>query len=286
MPVGFVSEIRRYPVKSLGGESLALATVTERGLPGDRAWAVRDETRGGIRGAKRFPELMTARARYLQEPAPGPSMPAEITFADGRRIGTGDAGAARALSDLVGSPVTLWPLRPADDLAHYRRGAPVLDDREAEMRRIFARTEDEPLPDLRAFPRDLIPYESPPGTYFDAYPILVMTSRSLEFLASRAPAQRFDVRRFRPNFLVHTSADDPFPERAWLGKRLRIGSVLLDVTLDCPRCAMTTHGFEDLPQDARIMRTLVHESGGNLGVYATVREPGVVALEDPVDIVA
>ncbi|WP_083966700.1 MOSC domain-containing protein [Demequina globuliformis] len=42
MSVSVVS-IRRYPVKAMGGESLGSVVIDNRGLAGDRAWAVRDE---------------------------------------------------------------------------------------------------------------------------------------------------------------------------------------------------------------------------------------------------
>jgi len=45
---------------------------------------------------------------------------------------------------------------------------------------------------------------------------------------------------------------------------------------------MVTHGFEDLPRDPTVMRALVRESGGNLGVYATVEEPGRAKVGDPI----
>jgi hypothetical protein len=49
---------------------------------------------------------------------------------------------------------------------------------------------------------------------------------------------------------------------------------------------MVTHGFADLPKDPRVMRALVKEAGGNLGVYATVETPGAVAVGDSVELLA
>ena len=59
-----ISQLYRYPVKSLRGESHSSLEVTERGVRGDRVWAVRDEKRGGIRGAKAIPSLMTLSAQF------------------------------------------------------------------------------------------------------------------------------------------------------------------------------------------------------------------------------
>ena len=42
MPVARLQEIRRYPVKAMGGESLEVAQVEARGLVGDRRYAVVD----------------------------------------------------------------------------------------------------------------------------------------------------------------------------------------------------------------------------------------------------
>ena len=85
-----VISIHRYPVKSMAGEDLEEATLGERGLPGDRAWAVRDEVRGGIRGAKKLPRLMECAARYEKAPAPEGSSPAEITLPGGETLHAGE----------------------------------------------------------------------------------------------------------------------------------------------------------------------------------------------------
>jgi uncharacterized protein YcbX len=49
---GRVLEVTRYPVKSMGGESLRRARVGDRGVEGDRVWAVYTAD-GGIGSGKR-----------------------------------------------------------------------------------------------------------------------------------------------------------------------------------------------------------------------------------------
>ena len=281
MEVGQVKEIRRYPVKSLGGEMLEEVDLALRGLPGDRAWAVRDEVRGGIRGGKKIPALMNLKARYMKEPSAEGSSPAWIELPDGTTVATGDPEVGERITKAIDHTVTLWPLLPAEALDHYRRGAPAHEDMEKEFREIFGRTEDEPLPDLSVFPPELIEFESPPGTYFDAFPLLLMTESSLRSMQEKAPESEFDVRRFRPNFLIADSGSTAsFPETEWEGRRMQIGEAILQITVICPRCVMTTHGFEDLPKDPNVMRSLVREAGGNLGVYASVEKAGRVRRGD------
>jgi uncharacterized protein YcbX len=85
--IGTIKEIRRYPVKSMEGETLVSAEIGSRGLAGDRAWAVRDEVRGGIRGAKKIPALMRLSAAYPSPPAATGSSPAIIRCRTARPAG-------------------------------------------------------------------------------------------------------------------------------------------------------------------------------------------------------
>jgi uncharacterized protein YcbX len=284
--LGRIKTIHRYAVKSMQGETLDAVTVGAAGIPGDRGWAVRDEVRGGIRGAKKIPALMQCAARYVTEPRDGVVTPAEITTPDGRTFLTTADGTATQLSEAIGHAVTLWPLRPATDVEHYRRGAPDDEDLELELRALFGRQPDEPLPDLTKFPPDILEYESPPGTYFDAFPLLLLTDASLRHMQAAAPASTFDVRRFRPNFLIETGPDaGPLPEFGWAGARLRIGDAEIVTTIECPRCVMTTHAVADLPRDPQVMRALVRDAGGSLGVYASIAQPGAVRVGDPVSLI-
>ena len=278
MSTASVTTIYRYPVKSMMGETLSDADIGGAGIPGDRGWAVRDEKRGGIRGGKKIPQLMTLAAQS------GPAAPL-ITAPDGDSASASSEGINEWLSDKLGHPVTLWPLLPADQLDHYRRGAPDTEDFEQELRAVFGRLPDEPLPDLAGL-GELLEFESPPGTYFDAFPMSIMSQQSLNTMNQLEGESQFDVRRFRPNLLVDIpDTDHPFPEQAWVGKTLSVGSVTLKIDMRCPRCAMTTHGFSDLPKDAQIMRKLVANSEGNLGIYASVVQAGNVTAGDSVSVV-
>lgn len=272
-----VLNIYRYPVKSMMGESLSEANIEEAGIPGDRSWAVRDEKRGGIRGGKKIPQLMTLAAQS------GPTAPL-IMAPDGDSASASSEHINEWLSGKLNHPVTLWPLLPADQLEHYRRGAPDTEDFEQELRSVFGRLPDEPLPDLAGF-EEVLEFESPPGTYFDAFSLSIMSQQSLATMNQLDGESRFDVRRFRPNLLVDIpDTDHPFPEQAWIGKMLSIGSVKLRIEMTCPRCSMTTHGFDDLPRDTEIMRQLVNHCDGNLGIYASVQTPGQMSIEDHIEI--
>ena len=257
MKVATVSEIRRYPVKSMQGESLASVAVGEDGLRGDRSWATRDEERGGIEGARKLPSLLQCTSRFPDAVEDrGPLPVPEIELPDGTRLRADDPTAAKRLSELAGRQLTLWPRVPAENEEHYRRGAPDHEDMLEELRGIFARTPDEPLPDIGAFPPEILASSTLPGTYFDAYPLFLLSTASLASLQAAQPTSRFDSRRFRPNLLLEAEENSGYPENAWVGNRVRVGEAVFQVAMKCPRCLMTTHAFADLPKDPKIMRTL------------------------------
>lgn len=307
MIVGKVREVWRYPVKSMAGERLGASEVGETGLRGDRGWALRDEEAGEIRGAKISPKLMLCAARYRAEPAAGAAPPhADITLPDGSATATDAADVNQRLSELCGRRVTLWPIQPASDRAHYRRampgaraigflsrsrsfrrlalGAMRVAGLDREIRRDFGREPGEPLPDLSAFGPTLFEFASPPGTYFDAFPVHLLTTASLEEMARAAPDSDWDARRFRPNLLIETAGGlGGLVESGWAGRGLRVGGVRLACEVPTPRCSMTIQEQKGLAKDPRVLRAIVR-AGQNFGMYASVRRPGRVAAGDEVEL--
>ena len=281
-----VSELWRYPVKSMVGETIETIRLDELGVVGDRTWAARDLERGGIRGAKKIGALMQLVARDLGDGE------VEISLPDGSVVRTSDPDVDERVSAAIDHPVSLEPLRPADDLDHYRRGAPDSEDIEVEMRGIFGREADEPFPDFSVFPPALAEFESPPGTYYDAFPLMVMTTAALAALARALPESNVDVRRFRPSLVIETgddstSASTPgHPEFDWRGRRATIGTATIQFDAPCPRCVMVTRQIDErIPPDRAVLRHIVRDLDQNLGVYATIVEPGVVTVGDRLTLV-
>ena len=283
--VGTIKEIWRYPVKSMRGEQLESCELGELGLFGDRGWALRDDEVGEIRGAKKLPGLMHCTAVYLEAPGEETIPEVRIELPDGTVLEGDAAVASRALSAFLGTAVTLWSRRPSDDREHYRR---VVELDEPEIKRILGQSPEEPLADLSSLPADKLAeiseFTSPPGTYFDAYPIHLISTSWLETLARHTPGSRFEVARFRPNFVIE-GAGRGLPELDWCGRRLAIGSAEIGCETPTIRCIMSARATGDLPTDMEVLRTAASATGRNIGAYANVTGSGRIKVGDAVELV-
>jgi uncharacterized protein YcbX len=281
---GAVSELWRYPVKSMQGERLDPAAAGERGLAGDRRWAVVDTETGKVASAKRpklWLTLLECAASNVDEPSPdGDPPPVRITLPDGREVTSDDPDRDRLLSEALGRPVTLKSSAPEG--ATY------------ELRALDAEGLEAPEPErITESPVGMF---APPGSFFDTSTLHVIPSSSLETLARAHPDGRWDRRRFRPNVVV--DLDDPpedgFAENEWVGRSLSLGSeVQASVLAPMPRCVMTTLPQGDLPRDPLVLRTLAERNRQEIegygayacvGVLANVAAPGSVAVGDDVSL--
>ena len=105
-----VSEIWRYPIKSVGGERVSVATVTELGVLGDRSWGIFDVDTGTVLTARRTPELLFASAALT-------GADVAITLPDGTVISSANETCNQQLS-VVARPARSNSVPPA------RRAAP------------------------------------------------------------------------------------------------------------------------------------------------------------------
>jgi len=291
MRVGRISELWRYPVKSMAGESIKSAEFDTYGMIGDRAWAAINSETGDVGWGKSYPKLMNLKARYTREPPATRSYcddvaPVAIHFPSGE-VAVSDDNPDAALTDYIGAPLHLSPLEPPENRQHYRWRNPV--DYEAILKILGIGPEETP-PDLSAYDESLIEllleYFAPPGTYNDMFPVHALTTASIDHMEQKT-GETFELPRFRPNFLIQTAPGiSGLIEFDWIGKRLEIGESLFRVEAKTIRCSMPSRGQfpYGLPQNAKIAKTLFEESQRFFGAYLSVVESGKVSVGDDVNL--
>lgn len=276
--VGKIREIWRYPVKGMAGESLESCVLGEKGIKGDRTWALRDEARKEIQSCKFRPELLLCSARSRD--ADGQ---VDVLFPDGSVLGSDSAGIHARLTELTGHASTLEALRSESDLDFYRRHR--LDDHTwlEELKATFEREAGEPLPDFSKAPPSLANFVSLPGTFFLVTPLHIVTTATLEHLKTRNASGDWDRRRFRPNFLVETNKGARgLVEQGWIGKKMVFGAAAVDCAGATPRCGAITRAQPDLAFDKTVLRTVVKDADQNVGVYGLISGSTTVKVGDPV----
>jgi len=265
---GSVASLWRYPVKSMMGEELNATEVTERGLLGDRAYALVDSSDGKAATAKnprKWPNLFDFRATFVEPVRAAATVPpVHITLPDGTPVTSNQGDLNKILSKALNREVTL---------------------RAAQGRAVTA---EEYWPDMEGLDhRDTVTdFTLPQGTFFDLAMIHLVTTATLDRLRELYPQGRFEIRRFRPNIVVQlVSGQKGFAENAWVGHTLAIGTaVRLNITGPCGRCVMTTLAQGDLSRDPGILRTAAQHNQVNVGVYAAVVQGGTIRRGDPVRI--
>jgi uncharacterized protein YcbX len=288
--VGAVAELWRFPVKSMRGERLEQAELTEHGLVGDRAYAVIDEETGKVVSAKSvklFPGLFGCRAAFVEPPQSGGELPpVSITLPDGTSVTSDSSDVDHVLSAYFRRDVTLARAAP-DDFTIDQYHPDIEDVDPAGYRDTFV----EQKLGSAFFAQAGLPSPLPAGSFLDLFPVSVLTTSTLEQLSELRPQSRFDQRRFRMNVIVATE-EGGFVENDWIGQELALGeAVRLGVALPDPRCVMTTLAQEELPKDTGVLRTLTRHNRVQVGaaglfpcagVYAVVEASGTLRVGDGV----
>lgn len=279
MTVGTVSELWRYPVKSMQGERIDVCDVGESGIEGDRAYAVVDAATGKV-GSAKHPRLWGA---LLQCRARTDGGRVAITLPDGSETGSDDPDVDARLSALLERPVRLTSTAPTEN--HYLAVWPTMDGVMPDEDREAIAIGEEPegtLSDLS------LAMAAPPGTFFDVAALHVLTTATLRRLGEVQPRSRFTVERYRPNVVIDGDAP-PFSENDWGGAKLVLGSVTANGIIPTMRCIMTTLAQGELPRDNQVLRTVTQQNRIEItgmgtwscvGAYAAVATAGRIAVGD------
>ncbi|MEO9221244.1 MAG: MOSC N-terminal beta barrel domain-containing protein, partial [Mycobacteriaceae bacterium] len=234
--VATVSSMHRFPVKSMLGEDLQECVIDDKGLVGDRAYAVFDTEDGCVASAKsprKWASLLSMSARFVAEPLLGEvPPPVEIAFPDGSVLRSDDDGIDDALSATLGRSVRLISERL--DEPRYELAPGALDDMAPQA------VLDYLANDRAQSPSRLALAGMPAGTFYDLAMLHVLTTSTMDTLHQLAPEADVDVRRFRPNLLLQTS-DTGFAEDEWVGRTIAVGETMqFSVSMLTMRCVMTS----------------------------------------------
>src|SRR5437660_10890520 len=109
--LGAVGSLWRYPVKSMMGEELDSAEVRDRGVLGDRAYALLDSSNGKVASAKnpsKLPGLFAFRANFIEPADTRAQVPTvRITLPDGTSVTSKQSNLSQVLSKALNREVTL-----------------------------------------------------------------------------------------------------------------------------------------------------------------------------------
>ena len=288
-PVGTIRALWRFPVKSMRGEELDAADLGDGGIVGDRAFAIRDRETGKVASAKNpklWPNLLGCRATFVEPPRPGDELPpARIELVDGSSVRSDATDADIVLSRFFGREV---------ELAHAAQNGYTIDQYHPDEENYDPDGHRDEVVEAQLgaafFNERGLPLAVPEGSFFDLYPLSVLTTSTLEQLREFEPESRFDTRRFRMNVIVDTNPPG-FVENEWVGRTLAIGDdVIIGVALPDPRCVMPSLAQEDLPKDGRVLKALAQHNridvAGALypcaGVYAVAESTGTIRKGDRV----
>lgn len=289
--VGLVSGLWRFPVKSMKGERLQQADLSEMGIVGDRAYGLIDVETGKVVSAKSvklFPDILKCGAAFTEQPrSDSEAPPVVITFPDGSTATSDSEDIDDALSAFFRREVRLAQDAPDNfTIDHYLPELQELGPTRYREKSIESKLGSA------LFAEAGLESPVPVGSFFDVFPVSVLTTSTLEQLNELRPESRFDERRFRMNLIVDTE-DPGFIENGWIGHQLAIGDVArLRVIVPDSRCVMITLAQDELAKDSDVLRTLARhnriEAGGSLspcaGAYAVVLVPGTMRLKDPVTL--
>jgi uncharacterized protein len=258
--IGTLESVWRYPVKSMGGESLEEVFVAFSGLMGDRLYSLVSSN-----GNPGFPwhtardqkSLLRYKPRYRN---------ASLT------LKPENLEAAQRLSPGVN------PLYPEAEKFSIEVETP-----EGE---VYSLDEEAFLEHIKTLTNNrTIKLYFTQKSQFDCRPLSLFSLQLRDLLAEELDT-RIDKRRFRANFYVNWNKDKPpLYENELIGKRLKIGKMLeINVLERDPRCKMITLDPDTAEANPEIIKHVSRFYEGHAGVYGSVLVEGVVKAGDAIQL--
>lgn len=278
-----LSDLRIYPIKSLGGISVAEALVEEKGFRYDRRFML--VTPSGDFMTQRTNHYMALIDVAIDRPSESDAMlrvwhrhrpdnvltlPLTVPDAPGETIPVSIWDDENVPATLVSPEADRWF---SDALDRPCRLVGMPDSTRRPVESAYARHDELGRPSAVSFA--------------DGYPYLLIGQASLDDLNQRL-LQPVEMLRFRPNLVV--SGGLPYDEDAW--QQFRIGAMTFYGVKPCGRCVLTTVDPATGQKGREPLHTLTqyrrwkHKILFGQNVLAGTNPGGLLRVGQPVEIVS
>ncbi|MFV0512659.1 MAG: MOSC domain-containing protein [Jhaorihella sp.] len=247
-----VAEIWRHPIKSHGRERVEGVTLAPgRALPFDRRWAVAHEH---SRFDAENPRWQPCREFSIGAKSPRLQAISARTDPDGPRL---------TLRHPERPDITIAPDDP-DDAARFIAWARPISNEARGLPARLVRAGDTAMTDTE--------YQS----------VSIINLATHDVVAARL-GHEISPLRWRANLLIEGA--EPWAEMGWIGQRIRLGAVEMEITEPITRCMATTANPETGIRDAETLRALKDGFGHqDCGVYARVTRGGYLGEGDAISV--
>jgi uncharacterized protein len=257
-----VSQLFRFPVKSMQGESLAEAEIGMSGILGDREWMVVDEEglfvtqRTALRLGAFAASWIGDRLKIRHRP-------------------TGDVVVLPSVKELAFANITasIWERSVDSRLLQHEVNGWLSQHLRKKVSLVWSGHKDGYEQKIAVSP-GRVKIQFP-----DACPILVLGSESLLSLNERLD-KPVGHDRFRPNIVIST--DNPHQEDGWVS--IHLPHLQLQMVKPCQRCVIVATDQDKARLEKEPLATLnayrKFENKVNFGMYATPVTPGSIRIGD------
>jgi uncharacterized protein YcbX len=116
---------------------------------------------------------------------------------------------------------------------------------------------------------------------FDWLPLTLMTSETINAVSALV-GEPLTPLRFRPNIYVESTVGRDFPEDAWVGRTLSIGTMRMRGDERDQRCVMVNVDPDTSERNPAVLRTIARERRNCLGLHGSTMTAGRINVGDPV----
>ncbi len=248
----FVTDIWRHPIKAHGREALAHILLSKgRTMPWDRRWAVAHELT-----TFDFKNPEWVHCTNFSRAAHAPQLQA-----------------IEARCDLHRGTVTL---------SHPKLKDLTIDPNNESDANTFIQWVLPISPHNRALPTRIVRAPKVGMTDTD-FPSISLVNQASNTAVGAQLGAEISPTRWRPNFVM--DGLEPWVERTWIGKRIKIGHAEIEVRENIKRCMATTVSPTTGQKDADTLGALKTLNGNReFGIYGVVTKTGDVRQGDIIEV--